>query len=84
MSHPKVIYAFTEMSSVVNPSGWRENFQRAYDKTVFYGEYKCFGPGSHQEKRVPYTQDVDQNEVRPFLTLGYIKGSTWLLPPPKY
>ncbi|KAH0887886.1 hypothetical protein HID58_050315 [Brassica napus] len=84
MSHPKVIYAFTEMSSVVNPAGWRENFNRGYDKTVFYGEYKCFGAGSHQEKRVPYTQDVDQNEVRPFLTLGYIKGSTWLLPPPKY
>ncbi|KAG7549873.1 Pectin lyase fold/virulence factor [Arabidopsis thaliana x Arabidopsis arenosa] len=84
MSHPKVVYAFTEMTSVVNPSGWRENLNRKYDKTVFYGEYKCFGPGSHLEKRVPYTQDIDEKEVRPFISLGYIKGSTWLLPPPKY
>ncbi|CAA7026924.1 unnamed protein product [Microthlaspi erraticum] len=84
MSHPKVIYAFTEMTSVVNPSGWKENLNKGHDKTVFYGEYKCFGPGSHLAKRVPFTKDVDQNQVRPFLTLGYIKGSSWLLPPPKY
>ncbi|RID79510.1 hypothetical protein BRARA_A02243 [Brassica rapa] len=46
MSHPKVVYAYTDMSSVVNP-------------TVFYGEYKCSGPGSRKEKKVKYTQDID-------------------------
>jgi len=32
MSHPKVVYSYTEMSSVVNPSGWQENRVRAHDK----------------------------------------------------
>ncbi|CAN7073344.1 unnamed protein product [Brassica oleracea var. botrytis] len=27
MSHPKVVYAYTDMSSVVNPSGWHEKTQ---------------------------------------------------------
>jgi len=36
MSHPKVVYAFTEMTSVVNPSGWRENLNRGYDKYVTF------------------------------------------------
>ena len=54
------------------------------DRTVFYGEYMCTGPGSHKEKRVAHTQDIDKNEANGFLTLGYIKGSLWLLPPPAY
>ncbi|CAN8256938.1 unnamed protein product [Cochlearia groenlandica] len=71
MSHPKVVYAYTEMSSVVNPTGWQENRKKEHDKTVYYGEYKCFGPGSHKAKRVPFTKDVDEKEVKPFLSLGY-------------
>ncbi|CDY31785.1 BnaC01g27410D [Brassica napus] len=59
MSHPKVVYAYTDMSSVVNPSGWHEKTQTERDKTVFYGEYKGSGPGSRKEKRVKYTQDID-------------------------
>ncbi|XP_010523318.1 PREDICTED: pectinesterase PPME1-like [Tarenaya hassleriana] len=81
-THPKVIYAYTEMTSVVNPAGWQNNTEKARQKTVFYGEYKCFGPGSHQEKRVPFTQDIDAQEAAHFLSLGYIQGSKWLLPPP--
>ncbi|XP_010452709.1 PREDICTED: probable pectinesterase 49 [Camelina sativa] len=84
MSHPKVVYAYTEMSSVVNPSGWQENRVREHDKTVFYGEYMCTGPGSHKAKRVAHTQDIDNKEANHFLSLGYIKGSSWLLPSPVY
>jgi len=54
------------------------------DRTVFYGEYMCTGPGSHKAKRVAHTQDIDNKEASQFLTLGYIKGSKWLLPPPAY
>ncbi|KAF3540917.1 hypothetical protein F2Q69_00018519 [Brassica cretica] len=83
-SHPKVVYAYTEMSSLVNPTGWQANKVAAHDKTVFYGEYKCTGPGSHTAKRVPFTQDIDENEANRFLSLGYIQGSSWLLPPPGF
>ncbi|AED97505.2 pectin methylesterase-like protein [Arabidopsis thaliana] len=84
MSHPKVVYAYTDMSSVVNPSGWQENREAGRDKTVFYGEYKCTGTGSHKEKRVKYTQDIDDIEAKYFISLGYIQGSSWLLPPPSF
>ncbi|KAG2293407.1 hypothetical protein Bca52824_040076 [Brassica carinata] len=72
------------MSSLVNPTGWQANKVAAHDKTVFYGEYKCTGPGSHTAKRVPFTQDIDENEASRFLSLGYIQGSSWLLPPPGF
>jgi len=53
-------------------------------RTVFYGEYKCTGTGSHKEKRVKYTQDIDDIEAKYFISLGYIQGSSWLLPPPSF
>lgn len=58
----------------VNLHGWMS-------RTVFYGEYKCSGPGSRKEKRVKYTQDIDNIEANSFISLGYIQGSSWLLPP---
>ncbi|KAF8047263.1 hypothetical protein N665_3120s0002 [Sinapis alba] len=82
MSHAKVVYAYTDMSSVVNPSGWHENTQTERRCSIIYGEYKCSGPGSKKEKRVKYTQDIDNIEANYFISLGYIQGSSWLLPPP--
>lgn len=51
--------------------------------TVFYGEYKNIGLGSSANKhRVKYAKELTDVEVQPFLNLGYIMGSKWLLPPP--
>ncbi|XP_010546425.1 PREDICTED: pectinesterase PPME1-like [Tarenaya hassleriana] len=82
MSHPKVVYAYTEMTSALNPTGWQLNSEPDRDSSVYYGEYKCYGPGSNTEERVASTRSLDSNEAARFLTLGYIQGSKWLLPPP--
>ncbi|XP_010523329.1 PREDICTED: pectinesterase PPME1-like [Tarenaya hassleriana] len=82
MSHPKVVYAYTEMTSIVAPAGWQQNSIPGRDKTVFYREYKCYGPGSNIAKRVPFTRSLNPTEAGHFLSLGYIQGSKWLLPPP--
>lgn len=39
MSHPKVVYAYTDMSSVVNPSGWHEKTQTERDKYVIKNHF---------------------------------------------
>lgn len=51
-------------------------------RTVYYGEYKCSGPGASPAKRAKYVKQLSDAEARPFLTLGFIQGSKWLLPPP--
>lgn len=83
MAAPKVVYAYTEMGNVVNPEGWSNNFQPERSKTVFYGEYKCTGPGASTDHRVKYTKKLTDAEAQKFLVLDYIQGSQWLLPPPK-
>ncbi|CAF2152390.1 unnamed protein product [Brassica napus] len=43
----------TRLDGIEKPQTERDN------RTVFYGEYKCSGPGSRKEKKVKYTQDID-------------------------
>ncbi|TYG60219.1 hypothetical protein ES288_D07G050700v1 [Gossypium darwinii] len=78
----KVVYAYTDMSEVINPEGWSHNLQPERAQTVFYGEYKNTGPGADQAGRVPFAAQLTENVAQEFLNLGFIEGSRWLLPPP--
>ncbi|XP_022738510.1 putative pectinesterase 63 [Durio zibethinus] len=80
---PRVVYAYTDMSSVVNPAGWSDNLQPERAKTVFYGEFKCTGKGADPSGRVAFAKQLSEAEAQPFLVLGYIDGTKWLLPAPK-
>ncbi|KAJ9678663.1 hypothetical protein PVL29_020751 [Vitis rotundifolia] len=82
MSRPKVAFSYTFMSSVVSPLGWSNNIQPERESLVFYGEYKCMGPGADTSKRSKFSKELDDNGATPFITLNYIDASTWLLPLP--
>ncbi|GLT54866.1 hypothetical protein SLA2020_280280 [Shorea laevis] len=79
----RVIYSYTSMSGIVNPVGWSDNLHPERDGTVYYGEYKCSGPGSILSNRVSYAKRLSDAEAQRFLTLRFIQGSSWLLPPPR-
>ncbi|OWM75734.1 hypothetical protein CDL15_Pgr021899 [Punica granatum] len=80
---PRVIFAFSDISSVVTPAGWSDNNHPERDQTVVFGEYKNTGVGANPAGRAKFVKQMTDAEVRPFLALGYIVASRWLLPPPK-
>ncbi|OAY30575.1 pectinesterase PPME1 [Manihot esculenta] len=81
---PKVVFAYCAMSDVVNVKGWiNNNFVPKAEGDFFFGEYKNTGPGADPAGRVKFAKQLTEEEVKPFLNLGYIKGTSWLLPPPK-
>ncbi|XP_027361983.1 putative pectinesterase 63 [Abrus precatorius] len=82
MSHPKVIFAYTTMSNIVNQLGWSDNNHPDYAKSAYFGEYQNKGPGANLNGRASFTKKLTYEEVKPFITLGMIQGSKWLLPPP--
>ncbi|KAL1059970.1 hypothetical protein V6Z11_1Z137900 [Gossypium hirsutum] len=55
----------------------------AYLDTVYYGEYKCYGPGADTSKRVQWSHRLSPDEAAPFLTKDMIGGRGWLRPTPK-
>ncbi|XP_011076543.1 pectinesterase 1-like [Sesamum indicum] len=77
----RVIFAYSQLSDAVNPQGWSNNGQNHTDSTVYFGEYHNEGPGSDLSKRAAYGKQLSDAEVKSFISIAYIEGSKWLLPP---
>ncbi|KAK3000226.1 hypothetical protein RJ639_023845 [Escallonia herrerae] len=50
-------------------------------RNLFYGEYDCSGPGSDVSRRVGFAKKLSDADAKPFLSLSFVEGSKWLLPP---
>ncbi|KAK9286301.1 hypothetical protein L1049_014691 [Liquidambar formosana] len=83
-AYSRVVFASTYMSSVVDPHGWDDWRDPAKQSTVYYGEYKCYGPGANRSERVAWSQDLSSTEAAPFLTMDMIDGGEWLRPTPTH
>lgn len=46
--------------------------------SVFYREYKCYGPGANTSKRVEWSQKLTAEEAKVFLTKNMIGGKSWI------
>ncbi|KAL6226839.1 hypothetical protein ACLB2K_000799 [Fragaria x ananassa] len=78
----RVVFAYTYMGNLVDRKGWSDYNDNTRASTVYYGEYKCSGPGSSSNERVKYAKMLSDVEARPFISLTFIQGTKWVLPPP--
>ncbi|XP_037492131.1 pectinesterase PPME1 [Jatropha curcas] len=83
MPAPKAIFAYSTISEVICPEGWSNNEHPEREPEIFFGEFKNSGPGAAADGRVKFAKQLTEAEVKPFISLSYIEGSKWLLPPPK-
>ncbi|KAL5572299.1 hypothetical protein UlMin_021896 [Ulmus minor] len=83
MERPRVVFAYTYMGTLINTKGWSNGMHSDREQTVYYGEYKCMGPGASTSGRVNYAKMLSDADVKPFLSMSYIQGNKWLIPPPK-
>ncbi|KAJ7539009.1 hypothetical protein O6H91_11G073000 [Diphasiastrum complanatum] len=74
----RVVYSFTYFADIILPQGWFDWNFPSREKTVFYGEYKCFGPGANRLGRVKWSRMLTAAQAKPFLTIGFINGEQWL------
>lgn len=82
----RVVYSYTKMGEEVVPVGW-DGWQIAKPESsgIYYGEFKCFGPGADakKKKRVGWALDLTEAQAKPFVGTHYVLGDTWIQPPPK-
>ncbi|PPS05182.1 hypothetical protein GOBAR_AA15465 [Gossypium barbadense] len=77
-SYSRVIFALTYMSNVILPRGWDNWGDTTKQSSVFYREYKCYGPGANTSKRVEWSQKLTAEEAKVFLTKNMIGGKSWI------
>ncbi|KAI5084690.1 hypothetical protein GOP47_0000859 [Adiantum capillus-veneris] len=74
----RVVFSLTYFDNIILPQGWFDWADPNRQKTVFYGEYKCFGPGANRDKRVSWSRLLTPKQAKPFLHTGFINGELWL------
>lgn len=45
---------------------------------MFYGQFKCSGPGADFGGRVKWARELTKQEVEPFVSLSFIDGHEWV------
>ncbi|XP_075653160.1 putative pectinesterase 53 [Castanea sativa] len=74
----RVVFAYTYMDKIITPKGWYDWGDKNREMTVFYGQYKCWGPGADFGGRVSWSRELTAEEAEPFISLGFINGQDWL------
>ncbi|XP_020228674.1 probable pectinesterase 53 [Cajanus cajan] len=79
--YSRVVFSYTYMDKIVLPKGWSDWGDQNRDSRVYYGEYKCSGPGANSPGRVPWARVLTDEEAEPFIGTQFIEGDTWLISP---
>ncbi|KAF9669232.1 hypothetical protein SADUNF_Sadunf14G0086500 [Salix dunnii] len=79
--YSRVVFSYTYMDKIVLPQGWNDWGDQRRDSRVYYGEYKCTGPGSNLTGRVTWARVLTDEEAGPFIGTYYVEGDTWLISP---
>ncbi|XP_024372006.1 probable pectinesterase 53 [Physcomitrium patens] len=74
----RVVYSFTWMNDIIYAPGWYDWGNYTRQATVYYGQYKCTGPGANQAGRVAWSHELTDLEVVPFLSLSFVDGEAWV------
>ncbi|GAB2223480.1 hypothetical protein Droror1_Dr00017621 [Drosera rotundifolia] len=74
----RVVFAYTYMDNIIVPKGWYNWGDPSREMTVFYGQYKCTGPGASFAGRVSWSRELTDEEAKPFISLSFIDGFEWI------
>ncbi|KAK1318283.1 putative pectinesterase 53 [Acorus calamus] len=79
----RVVFSYTFMDKVV-PQGWSNWHAKHPERSVYYGEYKCSGPGANWTSRVSWPHMLSDQEAQPFLGTYFVYGDGWILTPSSF
>ncbi|GER46714.1 plant invertase/pectin methylesterase inhibitor [Striga asiatica] len=81
-SYAQTVYMLCNISDNINPKGWLEWNQSSFAlDTLYYGEYKNYGPGAVTMQRVNWTgyhAVMSADEANKFTVDRFLSGSSWL------
>jgi pectinesterase len=69
----KTVFLNCKLDPIVGAGGWSNWGNAANEKTAYYAEYKCYGDGAANTKRVPWAHQLSDEEASQY-TLKNIFG----------
>ncbi|KAF8022808.1 hypothetical protein BT93_F0350 [Corymbia citriodora subsp. variegata] len=75
--YSRVVFSLSYMSSAVLPQGWDDWGDPSKQRTAYYGQCECYGPGADTSRRVPWSHVLTSEEVSPLLTTDMVNQQSW-------
>lgn len=73
------VFMQSYMSDIIMPKGWLR-WNKSFESTLFYGEYKNYGPGASTKKRVNWKgfHVLNSSQALQFTVSQFVNGDSWL------
>ncbi|GMH26645.1 hypothetical protein Nepgr_028488 [Nepenthes gracilis] len=79
--YSRIVYSYTYFGDLVAHGGWDDwDHTAGTNKTVFFGVYKCWGPGAEAVKGGSWARELDYKSAHPFLAKSFVNGRHWIAP----
>ncbi|XBI73422.1 hypothetical protein VPH35_067178 [Triticum aestivum] len=78
----QVVYSSTEMDSEIVPIIWEKGNMKIPKSGIYYGEFKCYGPGLDASKKAGWALSLTEAQAKPFTCKSFISGGSWITPLP--
>jgi len=65
--YSKVVFLECELGDHIKPEGWHNWNKPDAEKSAFYAEYKCFGPGSGTTNRVSWSHQLSDQDAEKYV-----------------
>lgn len=59
----RTVFLRCELGPHILPAGWHNWSKPDAERTAYYGEYECSGPGSGRSARVPWSKELTDDEA---------------------
>jgi pectin methylesterase-like acyl-CoA thioesterase len=74
------VILYSNLGSLINPAGWLPWVGTSAPSTIFYSEYRNYGPGSSTKNRVKWkgVKTMNANLASSFSVGSFINGNEWI------
>lgn len=76
--YSRVVFVSSYIDAQIVPSGWYNWGDPSRERTVFYGQYNCGGPGANMNGRVVWAHKLTAAQAAPFMSLSFVDGRDWI------
>ncbi|KAI7728660.1 hypothetical protein M8C21_010226 [Ambrosia artemisiifolia] len=79
--YSRIVYSNTYFDDIVARGGWDDwDHTSNKSKTVFFGVYRCWGPGAAALRGVSWARELNYSSAHKFLAKSFVNGRHWITP----